>query len=224
MKKQVPLWPVIGGVILIVALVAYFVLIGPKRSEAGKLADEIAQLETQVQTAKLASRPSEANEKIKVADLFELTKAMPDRDDMPGILLQLNAVAESTGVTFKTIAPQDFVAGEGYRILPISMTYEGNFYDLSDFLFRIRNLVTVEDGQLASKGRFFTLNSIDMHEDPIEKFPNIEAVLVLAAYAYDPNSHAVNALPVAPPPTTTGTTTGPTTTPPPGATASGGLG
>lgn len=222
MKKQVPIWPIAGGAILIVAVVAYFFFVHPKRAEAGKLSDEIAQLETQVSTAKLAAKPSESATKIKVADLFELTKAMPDRDDMPGIILQLNSVAESAGVTFQTIAPQDPVDEESYHVLPISMTYDGNYYDLTDFLFRLRNLVSVENGKLSSLGRFFTLDSLDLHEDPIQKFPHIEAVLVVSAYVYDPNSHSANAPLPAPPPTTSDTTG--TTTSPLSSQAAGGVG
>jgi Tfp pilus assembly protein PilO len=209
-KKQMPLWPVIAGVLVIVALVAYFVLIRPKRAEAGRLADQIAQLETDVQAAKLAARPSEAGTRLKVADLFELAKAMPDRDDMPGIILELGSIADAAGVSFKSIAPQTPVQGEGYRSIPISLKFEGNYYDLVDFLFRLRNLVSVDEGKLSSSGRFFTLDTLDMHEHTL---PEIEAILVVSAYVYDPNAHSTAVpLPVAPPPTTTGTTTTPTTT------------
>jgi Tfp pilus assembly protein PilO len=209
-KKQMPLWPVIAGVLVIVALVAYFVLIRPKRAEAGRLADQIAQLETDVQAAKLAARPSEAGTRLKVADLFELAKAMPDRDDMPGIILELGSIADAAGVSFKSIAPQTPVQGEGYRSIPISLKFEGNYYDLVDFLFRLRNLVSVDEGKLSSSGRFFTLDTLDMHEHTL---PEIEAILVVSAYVYDPNAHSTAVpLPVAPPPTTTGTTTTSTTT------------
>jgi Tfp pilus assembly protein PilO len=203
-KKQMPLWPVIAGVLVIVAIVAYFVLIRPKRAEAGRLADQIAQLETDVQAAKLAARPSEAGTRLKVADLFELAKAMPDRDDMPGIILELGSIADAAGVSFKSIVPQTAVQGEGYRSIPISLKFQGNYYDLVDFLFRLRNLVSVEDGKLSSSGRFFTLDTLDMHEQTL---PQIEAVLVVSAYVYDPNAHSITPLPVAPPPTTTGATT-----------------
>jgi Tfp pilus assembly protein PilO len=203
-KKQMPLWPVIAGVLVIVAVVAYFVLIRPKRAEAGRLADRIAQLETDVQAAKLAARPSEAGTRLKVADLFELAKAMPDRDDMPGIILELGSIADAAGVSFKSIAPQAPVQGEGYRSIPISLKFQGNYYDLVDFLFRLRNLVSVEDGKLSSSGRFFTLDTLDMHE---QSLPEIEAILVVSAYVYDPNAHSTAPLPVAPPPTTTGATT-----------------
>jgi type IV pilus assembly protein PilO len=208
-KKQIPLWPVAVLGLMIVAAVVYFLLIGPKRSEAGRLAEEIASLETQVQTAKLASQPDEAGTQLKVAGLFELTKAMPDRDDMPGIILELNAIAEAAGVTFKTIAPQNPVVGTGYRSIPISLSFEGNYYDLTDFLFRMRNLVAVRDGKLASSGRFFTLDTIDMHEADL---PRIEAVLVVSAYVYDEAAQAVapvapvTGTPVPPPTTTTAAT------------------
>jgi type IV pilus assembly protein PilO len=220
-KKQLPIWPVVSVALVIVALVAYFILIRPKRAEAGRLSDQIAQLETQVRTAKLASRPSDAGKKIKVADLFELTKAMPDRDDMPGIILELNSVAEAAGISFKAIAPQNQVNAESYRVLPISLTFEGNYYDLTDFLFRMRNLVSVQDGKLAAAGRFFTLDSLDMHP-ATGGLPRIEAILVVSAYVFDSSSHSTVLAPVLPPPTT-GTTTGATTTPV-GSGAVGGLG
>jgi Tfp pilus assembly protein PilO len=204
-KKQVPVWPIAGIAIVIVAAIAYFMLIGPKRAEAGRLADKIADLETQVRTAKLAAQPKESAVQLKLAPLFELTKAMPDRDDVPGIILELNSIAQATGVRFKAIAPQDPVTQEGYRALPISLTFQGNYYDLTDFLFRVRNLVAVRDGKLSSSGRFFTLDTLDMINAGL---PQIDAILVVSAYVYDPSAHS--AVPIAPVPVATAT--GETTT------------
>jgi Tfp pilus assembly protein PilO len=215
-KKQVPMWPVAVVGLLIVAAVAYFLVVGPKRGEAARLGDEIAELETKVQTAKLAAEPKEAATQLKVAGLFELTKAMPDKDDMPGIILEINSIAEASGVKFKSIAPQPLVLGQGYRSLPISLSFEGNYYDLTDFLFRMRNLVGVRDGKLSASGRFFTLDTIDMHDAGL---PRIEAVLVVSAYAYDPAAMAT--APVAPVTGAPAPTT--TTTPSPDAAAAGGL-
>jgi Tfp pilus assembly protein PilO len=207
-KKQVPVWPIAGIAIVIVAAVAYFMLIGPKRAEAGRLADKIGDLETQVRTAKLAAQPKESAAQLKLAPLFELTKAMPDRDDVPGIILELNSIAQATGVRFQAIAPQDPVTGEGYRALPISLTFQGNYYDLTDFLLRVRNLVAVRDGKLSSSGRFLTLDTLDMRDAGL---PQIEAILIVSAYVYDSSAHST--VPITPVPgTTVVTTTGATTT------------
>jgi Tfp pilus assembly protein PilO len=206
-KRQVPTWPIAAiAVVIVVALAAYFFLVRPKRAEAGSLAEKIELLEAEVAAAKLAVQPDAPEETIKLAEIFELTKAMPDRPDMPGIILGLNSVAESVGINFVSISPQGAGNGNGYRVLPINLVFEGNYFDLTDFLFRIRNLVSVRDGKLYASGRFFTLDSLTMSEGS-DGLPEIKAELVVSAYIYDPSSQAST-----PEGTTTATTTSATTT------------
>jgi len=212
-KKQVPIWPVIGVAILILAGVAYMVVIRPKRAEAGRLDEQIAEMQMKVTAAQLASRPQQQATAIKVADVFEVSKAMPDTDDMPGIILDLNSVAEATGIKFVSIQPSAATPKTGYSAIGITLSFEGNYFDLTDFLFRLRNLVTVRDGRLSSSGRLFTLDTLSRKEGK-DGFPSINAGLTVSAYVYGaPDPSAV----VVPPP--------PTETPPPPADASaGGLG
>jgi Tfp pilus assembly protein PilO len=212
-KKQVPIWPVIGVAILILAGVAYMVVIRPKRAEAGRLDEQIAEMQMKVTAAQLASRPQQQATAIKVADVFEVSKAMPDTDDMPGIILDLNSVAEATGIKFVSIQPSAATPKTGYSAIGITLSFEGNYFDLTDFLFRLRNLVTVRDGRLSSSGRLFTLDTLSMKEGK-DGFPSINAGLTVSAYVYGaPDPSAV----VVPPP--------PTEPPPPPADASaGGLG
>jgi Tfp pilus assembly protein PilO len=185
-KKQIPLTPVIAAALLVVAVVAYWLLIQPKRSEIGRLSDDIEQLESQVRLATVNARKNEPVVRIRVADLFALAKAMPDEEDMPGVILEMNSVAAGAGVEFVSIAPQTPTpTATGYRVLPIALKFEGNYYDLTDFLFRLRNLVAVRDGRLAARGRLFTLDQLDFHEGP-GGFPQIEAALTVAAYVYGP--------------------------------------
>ena len=138
MKKQVPIWPVIGVAILILAGVAYMVVIRPKRAEAGRLDEQIAEMQMKVTAAQLASRPQQQATAIKVADVFEVSKAMPDTDDMPGIILDLNSVAEATGIKFVSIQPSAATPKTGYSAIGITLSFEGNYFDLTDFLFRRR--------------------------------------------------------------------------------------
>ena len=213
MKKQIPLWPVIGLAILIVAAVAYMLVIRPKRAEAGRLDDQIAEMQMKVTAAQLASRPQQQASTIKVADVFEVSKAMPDTDDMPGIILDLNSVAEATGIRFLSIQPSAPTPKTGYSAIEITLTFEGNYFDLTDFLFRLRNLVTVRDGRLSSAGRLFTLDTLSMKEGK-NGFPSINAGLTVSAYVYGaPDGTA----PIAPAPSTA-------TPPPPADASAGGLG
>jgi Tfp pilus assembly protein PilO len=184
-KKQVSLTPVLAVGLVILLATAYFVLVRPKSSEAASLDEEIATLRSQ---ASVASREpgTKAPPKVEidVADLFRLAKALPDRSDMAAIMLELNAIASSSGVTFQSIAPGEAVVFGDYSALPINLTFQGNYYDLTDFLYRLRNLVTVKEGVLTAQGRLYTLDALDMHEAPQAHFPDIEAVLTLSAYSY----------------------------------------
>ena len=146
-------------------------------------------------------------EKIQVADLFRLSKAMPDRADMSGVLLELNRIAADTGITFEAISPQTAVPISGYQAVPIHLTFKGNFYNLSDFLYRLRTLVHVDDGRLAASGRLFAIDTLDFAESQ-EGFPRITATLVVDAFVYGTGVPAT-----ATPTTTAATTTTTTSTP-----------
>jgi len=212
-KKQIPIWSVIGLAIVIVAAVAYMLVIRPKRAEAGRLDEQIAEMQMKVSAAQLASRPQQQASTIKVADVFEVSKAMPDTDDMPGIILDLNSVAEATGIRFLSIQPSAPTPKTGYSAIEITLSFEGNYFDLTDFLFRLRNLVTVRDGRLSSAGRLFTLDTLSMKEGKTG-FPSINAGLTVSAYVYGaPDGTA----PIAPAPSTE-------TPPPPADASAGGLG
>lgn len=209
MKREIPLAALIAPALLVLAAVGYFLLVKPKQDLGGRLDTEIAQLETQVDAAFAAGREQPERErevKIRAADVFRLTKAIPDRDDMAGIMLELNGTAAAAGVAFVKIQPNPGEPGTGYTKVPINLTFEGNFFDLTDFLFRLRNLVFVRDGELNAKGRLFTLDSLDLHEGG-DTFPQIEAVLTVSAYVYAPETIAE-----APAAGSAGTTTAPTTT------------
>ncbi len=120
---------------------------------------------------------------------------------------ELTQLSRDTGITFTSIQPQSPMALGGYTVLPISLTFDGNFYDLADLLYRLRSLVTVHAGRLDATGRLFSVDTLTFGEAP-KGFPQITATLVVDAFVY-----GTNGLPVASSTTTTGsTTTGSTTT------------
>jgi Tfp pilus assembly protein PilO len=119
---------VIGGV-LVYALVFWFVLVSPKRAEASALKAEVAALEITVTNARLAAtpRPNEDTKPIAVADIFRLAKAMPSAPDMAGILLELDRIAEDTGIEFQSVTPAASAVVGDYQTVPITLAFNGNF-------------------------------------------------------------------------------------------------
>jgi type II secretory pathway component PulM len=173
---------VIGGGALLVLLIGWFAVVSPKRSEASKIQVQIEDAQTQLDTAR-AARVQQHGPVIHVADLFRLSRAMPNRADIPNVLLQLSDIAADTGISFESITPHDPVSMGGYMQLGIDLVFEGHFYDLSDFLYRLRNLVSVHDGVLQATGRLFTVDSVSFDEGHLQ-FPQVKATLTVSAYVY----------------------------------------
>jgi Tfp pilus assembly protein PilO len=203
-KTRLPIPAQIGLAVFLALLVAaggWFLLVSPQRARATELQAEILTAEQRLEEHRLATLRAGSVEKIAVADLFRLSKAMPDRADMSGVLLELNRIAADTGITFESISPQTAVPISGYQAVPILLTFKGNFYNLSDFLYRLRSLVHVDDGRLAATGRLFAIDTLDFAESQ-EGFPQIAASLVVDAFVYGTGAPAT-ATPTTPTTTTT---------------------
>jgi type IV pilus assembly protein PilO len=191
-SKLVVIGAAAGGFLAALAL-SYLVLISPQRSEASKLNEQITATELQIGTNRIQGRQTQ--KPFRIAELFSLTKAMPDEQDMPNVLLELSRIAEGTGVVIDSISPSAPMVGAGFGRLPLVVVFEGSFYDLSDFLYRLRNLVTVRDGTLDARGRLFSVDTVQFTEGS-KRFPQLLATVSLSAFVY----HA----PAAPTPATPG--------------------
>jgi Tfp pilus assembly protein PilO len=222
---------VVVGLIAYLAL-GYLLLISPQRSKGSDLKKQVADTEAQIDQYRTLSAQAKAAAPIRVADLFRLEKAMPNEVDMAGIVLELSRIAGDSGITFESITPQGVVAAPGYQVLPVALIFDGNYFELSDFLYRLRSLVRVRTGRLASSGRLFIVDAISFAESE-KSFPRIQAALVVNAYVYGDAPVPGAAPPAAAPATTTASTSTlgetPTTTtattpdtPPAGATAAPG--
>ena len=180
--------PVLIAVIVFGFLLAgvggYMMLIRPQHAKAADLDTQIADTNSAIDAARALTLEAKKGAQIRVADLYRLTKAMPDQADMAGILLQLNQVAEDSGITFDLINPSTTATPiSGYLAIPITVEFTGNFYDLSDFLYRLRNLVGVHHGVLNATGRLFTVDSITFNQGT-ENFPQVKATLTVSAYVF----------------------------------------
>jgi hypothetical protein len=218
-KRKLSQTTVIGltvlGLVFFAAL-GYFVLISPQRAEGTRLEEQIAVTQAQIAQIRALTIEARNRERIRVADLFRLTKAMPDHADMAGVILELNRIATETGIEFDTITPDAPVPGGAFTALPIKVVFEGHFYDLADFLFRLRNLVSVRAGELGADGRLFGVDLVTF--DRGEKgFPQIRASLTITAYVFSTAPPPASPLPA--PTETNSQTTPPAAAEPPAAPA-----
>lgn len=139
---------ILGILILIVLGVGYyFLLFSPLRQEyltkynertqkearKGQIEQSVARLEGVRRDAPNIER-----------QILELSKRIPEQDEIPTLLVQIESVAIQSGVEQFEITPSPPEAppngGGDFSRIPVTMTFLGNYEDLQDFLLRIRNL------------------------------------------------------------------------------------
>jgi Tfp pilus assembly protein PilO len=207
---------IVGGDLLLL-LVGWFFLISPQRSTAASIAQATAAAEVQLAEAKkpiVHVKPAAVQQpEIKTADLYSLAKAMPSTLDMPNLLLELDQVARSAGVTLATISPgtaTPSLTGASFSTVAITLSFSGDFYSLTDMLYRLRSLVSVRNGALQTSGRLFSVGSVGLVHGG--SGPGLNASVVLNTYVYG-GAAVAPAAPATPASTdTTPTTTATTTT------------
>jgi type IV pilus assembly protein PilO len=182
LKPPVLIALVVVGV-LVFGLAMWFALVHPQGSNLKKLKAEEASLQQQIDDQRAKTAAARGAPKIHVADVYRLAKAMPDKTDMPDLLLELSQLARDTGIQFDSIEPQAAVGGAGYTVVPINVSFTGNFFNLADLLYRLRTLVDVHNARLDATGRLFTVDTLTFTEAP-QHFPRIQAQLVIDAFVY----------------------------------------
>ena len=213
-------------VLLLIVVASYFLVVSPQRGKASSLSKEIASTQKQIDDAHALVAKAKNAQKVKVADIFKLTKAMPDSPDEAGVLLDLNTIAERSGIKFDSLSVDPSTTLSNYQVIPLRLEFHGNFYDLADFLFRLRNLVDVHRGALDARGRLFAVDKLALDEG-VYVFPQIRAQITVVAFVYgtgQPGDAAPPQSSSAAGSTTTGsttTTTTPSTAPAGNATAAG---
>jgi len=184
--------PMLG---LLLGLVGYFVLVSPQKAKSHTASARLASLEAQL-LAERQKPPAHAS--AQAVDLFRLVKAMPDTNDVPGILRNLDLVAHASHVSIQTVTPAGQLALPfGYGALPLTISLEGKFSDVSSFLSKLREQVRLGKQSLYVTGRLLVPNQVQMTS---KDGTSVTATLSLDAFVYG----------VAPPPaptTTDGTTT-----------------
>jgi len=173
---------VIGGLILL-AVAGYFFLIAPKKNEVKSLNKEIVQLHQQISDQTAQATQAAGLSKILVADYNKLQSAMPSEPNMIELYQQLFALAKDTGIRFDGITPETAVDASAFQVLPITVTFQGTFDELSDFLYRLQSLVLVDNHKLSTKGRLFTVDQVAFTEG-LNGFPQLAATLQIDAYAF----------------------------------------
>ena len=154
---------ILGILILVVLAIAYyFLLFSPLRQDYLAKYDERTRREAQKQQLEQTVAQLEnirRNSDDIERQILELSKRIPEQAEIPTLVVQIEEVARAADVTQLRIEPGDPEAPPGggdFSRIPITMSFEGTYEQLQDFLLRVRNLA-----------RLVTINEVNY--EPVEE-------------------------------------------------------
>jgi hypothetical protein len=258
---------------LVLAAAYWFLLLSPKREEASKLGDELAQAESARDDAVAradAVSGAKGNFAADFAQVLRIGKAIPSTVDMPSLLVQLDRAANGTSIGFNSIkvgqrttaqplppattgdgsAPPAAAGGQqaasapgaaaeqandaaetsdqanaaagadpatggtatagsapGLDTVPLDFTFSGDFFELADFLHRLKRFVHVNNDRIVVDGRLMLVESFSLK---MLQFPTLEATMSTKVYLSPKAEGATGGA------TAAGPATAPASTPPAG--------
>jgi Tfp pilus assembly protein PilO len=215
---------IVGGD-LVLLLLGWFMLVSPQRATARSNATAVQATRVQIEQARApVVKPTAATQpkqpEIRTAYLYKLSKAMPTTTDMPNLLLELTQVVRSAGVQLLQISPTPTDPTTGATAITLSVT--GDFYSVTDLLYRLRSLVAVHNGALDVSGRLFSITTVGL--TPSGTGRTLNASVVLNAFTFGAAQAAAAATAALVPADTSGSSTGATTTTAPSASADTAIG
>jgi len=195
--------PVFG---LLLGLLGYMALVAPQNSKASSLSNQIVAAKAAAARAKAQPKSKPKPVPVHAADIYGLTKAMPDSPDISSVLLDLQRVSAESRVVLQSVTFAPPVPLTGYGTLPTTVVVAGTFPTVSNFLHRLRREVWVDkSGRVHSDDRLLIADGVNLSQSA----GLITASLTMNAFVYGLSAPA-------PTTTTTGSTTTTTTTTPSG--------
>jgi len=145
------------GLVVIIAL-CWFFLLSPLRSDIATTEQSIEDERTRLAAAeaKLAQAEVTREEGRKnQARILELAKMVPQSEEIPSLLLQIQDLADRSGIDFIAITPGDPVLSGEFQIVPLDVEFTGTFFDLSDFVYRAEQMA-------AGPGRLLAVKALEL--------------------------------------------------------------
>lgn len=106
------------------------------------------------------------------------------------------APAPASGAEGQTVSATEVAAsllplgaeiGEaGLAVMPYDVTFEGNFFDVADFIKGLDELVETKNAKVKVDGRLVTINGFSLEAAPNKGFPKLQASFSLTTYLTPP--------------------------------------
>jgi hypothetical protein len=144
--------------VLFVVIVGWFFFVSPQRSKADKLSAQVAAAKGELSSDEQLIATAKKQNTLGNAKAAE--RALPDTPRVSEILRQLTALAAESRTELDSIAPGSAIPYGSSQALPIALTFKGRYFGLQKLLRLMRQSAGVSHGKIVSKGRLYTVDSI----------------------------------------------------------------
>jgi len=137
------------AVALIVTLLFFLILLKPKLNEISKARNDVDTARSQEQILRVELQHLQdvrKNAPDTTAKLAALSQYLPPTPDLPGFILLVQNAATLSGIDLQSIAPSpptSLASATGVQAIPVTLTAQGGFFRIEDFLARLENLQRV---------------------------------------------------------------------------------
>lgn len=150
--------------IVLFAVVIWFVVLSPIRGDIANTQLAIEDEQTRVVQAKTELKQAEATRaegKRNQMRLLELAKMVPMSEELPSLLLQIQDLADQSGIKFIQVTPGQVKPSKSgaFQAIPLDLEFSGTYFDVSDFIYRAEQMVAGPGRLLAVKTVNLTLDS-----------------------------------------------------------------
>jgi len=188
-KRDIGILIGLGVVVLLVAW--YFLIIGPKKDQAAvKNAEYETEKKSYEESRAKVQRIEEERSAAKQAagDLLKLNKLIPADSQVPSMIVEMQSTADAAGIKFMKIVPETPIAGtQGGTIVPFELNFQGGYYDVTDFLYRVENFARMEGTDVNVTGRLISVVTLELGEPDIDgTFPDVLVKIGANAYMTGP--------------------------------------
>jgi hypothetical protein len=169
---------------LALAAAYWFLLLSPKREEQAKERNALTVADTARASAAQRLAQLTAAKRSFAGDfqtVISLGKSIPASLDMPSLLVQLNTAAQGTGIDFTSVHAGDRATSPGgasspgkpagatttasssgipgLDSIPLTFEFDGDYFQLANFLHSMKRFVQVANDQIMVRGRLMTIDS-----------------------------------------------------------------
>jgi type IV pilus assembly protein PilO len=145
---------VLGGMILAILLLDYFLVYSPQSDEISKLTQEIenSRNERDKKKKEVANIPKLKQQMVQLdGRLKEAVAQLPDRKEIPDLLSTISSKVKESGLEILVFRPRAENLQEFYAEIPVDIVVRGVFHDVATFfdeVGRMSRLVNISNIEL----------------------------------------------------------------------------